>query len=250
MTSNEGRSIPGSDRLRWHRTGAGAVGVALALMVPAALENGVVPWSPFYCIYVALAVGLPLVWGTYRFGPPRAVRWWQWALCPVVAVGCQFLGSIAVHSLSPVILGALGVPAARMSEPGYDMGAMFDAMFQAAAPRLGLEVARVRTLYLGFLVLWAGLGEELFYRGYVQSAVRRRRGPGLAIVVAAFLFAIRHYTQMGLLWPHYPWAAATAWVAIGFLFGLVLGYVYERTRSLWMPVVIHYLFNILPFVLG
>jgi hypothetical protein len=123
-------------------------------------------------------------------------------------------------------------------------------MFETAAQRLGLEARRVQSLYLGFLVLWAGLGEELFYRGYVQGTLRRSRRPAVAIVLAALLFAVRHYTQMGLLWPAYPWAAATAWVAVGLLFGLVLGWIYERTGSLWLPVAIHYLFNVVPFILG
>jgi membrane protease YdiL (CAAX protease family) len=29
-----------------------------------------------------------------------------------------------------------------------------------------------------------------------------------------------------------------------------VGYLYEKTHSLWMPVTIHYLFNIIPFLAG
>ena len=30
--------------------------------------------------------------------------------------------------------------------------------------------------------------------------------------------------------------------------GILLGMIYERTKSLWIPVAIHYLFNIIPFL--
>ena len=241
--------MPEPGGTRWHGTAAGAVAVAVVLMLLAGLENGVFPWSPFYIGYVALAIALPLVWRTYRFGPIRDVRWWHWALCPVIAVCGQLLGAVVLNAVYPAILGMSGVPAERMSGPAYNMSAMFAAMFDVAGRRLGMEASRLGSLYLGFLVLWAGLGEELLYRGYLQGALRRRCGPVLAIVAAAFFFAIRHYVQMGLLWPDYPWAAATAWVSIGFLLGLILGFIYEKTGSLWTPVVIHYLFNLVPLVL-
>jgi membrane protease YdiL (CAAX protease family) len=30
--------------------------------------------------------------------------------------------------------------------------------------------------------------------------------------------------------------------------GLVLGWLYERTGSLWLPVVVHYAFNVIPLL--
>jgi membrane protease YdiL (CAAX protease family) len=54
--------------------------------------------------------------------------------------------------------------------------------------------------------------------------------------------------QMLLLLPKYPIFAASAWVLMGFLVGIVLGMLYERTKSLWVPVVVHYVFNIIPFL--
>lgn len=62
------------------------------------------------------------------------------------------------------------------------------------------------------------------------------------------LFAVRHYMQMLLLLPKYPVFAASAWVLMAFPLGIVVGIIYERTKSLWIPVAIHYLFNIIPFL--
>jgi membrane protease YdiL (CAAX protease family) len=237
-------------RERWYLTGTGVIGVSVVLMGVAALENGVAPWSPFYVFYAGLATALPFVWKRAPFGPLRAVRWWQWLLCPVIAVALQAVAGLVLLVAYPAALSALGVTAERAASAAFDYAEMFRAMVAVAGERLGLDADRTRSLYIGFLVLWAGLGEEVFYRGYVQGTLRRRIGAGAAIAVAALLFAVRHYTQMGLLWPDYPWPAATAWVAMGLFVGAALGLLYEKTRSLWMPVAVHYLFNIIPYLAG
>lgn len=88
------------------------------------------------------------------------------------------------------------------------------------------------------VLLWASalvtapLAEELFFRGLVQSflsAAARSRWRG--IVWTAIAFGVVHIGQ------------AHAVPALIFL-GLVLGYAYERTGSLMLPVVVHVVFNL------
>jgi membrane protease YdiL (CAAX protease family) len=35
---------------------------------------------------------------------------------------------------------------------------------------------------------------------------------------------------------------------MAFALGIFLGFLYERTRSLWLPVIIHYLFNLIAVI--
>jgi membrane protease YdiL (CAAX protease family) len=227
----------------------GVFTISFALMVLAGLESGPAPWAPFYVLYAAAATWLPLHWKTHHFGPARAVRWWMWAACPVIAILLQALGSVLVNVVYARIVVALGGPE-RLGHPIIGVPAMFDALFDAASLRLGLSPAAVRALYLGFVLAWAGLGEELYFRGYVQGVLRRRHSARYAITAAAVLFAIRHYVQMLLLLPTYPVFAATAWCAMALPVGFALGIIYEKSRSLWMPVAIHYLFNVIPLIAG
>jgi membrane protease YdiL (CAAX protease family) len=199
-------------------------------------------------VYAALATLLPLRWKTYHFGPIRAVPWWMWACVPVLAIILQATGSVIVNVIYGQIVVKLGGPA-RLDDPVVGVPAMFQAMYAAASMKLGLPMETVRVTYLGFLVVWAGFGEEVFYRGYVQGVLRERKGARYAIVAAAALFAVRHYMQMGLLFPKYPVFAATAWVAMAFPVGIVLGLIYDKTKSLWIPVAVHYVFNIIPFLI-
>jgi len=237
------------ERKGFHLTTLGVLAVSLALMVLAGLENRPAPWAPFYLLYAAAATILPLVWKTYRFGPAREVRWWMWAACPVIAILLQALVTVMLNVVYARMVVAIGGPE-RLGSPIIGVFAMFDAMFAAAAPRLGLEAGTVRLLYLSFVVAWAGLGEELYFRGYVQGVLRRHHSARYAITVATLLFAVRHYMQMLLLLPRYPIFAASAWCLMAIPLGIVAGMVYEKTRSLWMPVLIHYCFNIVPFLAG
>ncbi len=90
-------------------------------------------------------------------------------------------------------------------------------------------------------VILAPLAEELFFRGLIQSMLRRYFiNPWWAILATSVLFAAAHYTQPQDL------------LALSLL-SVVIGYNYERTGRLFSPILIHSLFNattIIIFLLG
>lgn len=80
-------------------------------------------------------------------------------------------------------------------------------------------------------VVLAPLCEELFYRGLLQSALRRYlHSPWLAVLMASAFFALMHQP---------------AWQDVVPLFALAIamGYNYERTGRLLSAILIHALFN-------
>lgn len=235
------------EKTRFHQTTIGVFVVSFALMVVAGLENSVTPWAPFYVVYAFLATWLPIKWGAARFGPIQSVPWWWWAVSPVIAILLQAIGSVLMSEVySRIVVSMGGVE--RLDDPLIAVPPMFDAMFTKAAERLHLTKQVVGTCYYAFIVAWAAFGEEVYFRGYVQGTLRKSHSARYAIGVATMLFAVRHYMQMLLLLPKYPVFAASAWVLMAFPLGIVVGIIYERTKSLWIPVAIHYLFNIIPFL--
>ncbi len=85
-------------------------------------------------------------------------------------------------------------------------------------------------------VVLAPLAEELFFRGVVQSMLRRYFGkPWPAVIVTSVIFGLLHYKT-----PQN--------VPALILFGAVLGYIYERSGRLYPAILTHALFNALPFV--
>lgn len=71
--------------------------------------------------------------------------------------------------------------------------------------------------------------EEVLFRGLIQSTIRSLvRGPWFAIAISSAVFAAVH--------PRVHWAGI-------FIMGMLLGYAYEKSGSLFRPMFIHVLFN-------
>jgi membrane protease YdiL (CAAX protease family) len=82
-----------------------------------------------------------------------------------------------------------------------------------------------------FLVvaIFAPIFEEWLCRGMVLRGLLTKMKPGWAIVISALFFAVIHAN---------PWQALNA-----FLIGLVMGYVYYKTGSLLLTMIIHFVNN-------
>jgi membrane protease YdiL (CAAX protease family) len=75
----------------------------------------------------------------------------------------------------------------------------------------------------------APLSEEIAFRGYAMSIIRRRFSPTTALVITSAIFAAAHLTQ-GLYAPK---------LIVYFLAGLAFGYIALRTGSLLPAMVAH-----------
>jgi len=82
-------------------------------------------------------------------------------------------------------------------------------------------------------VVWAPMGEELWFRGLLYTCLRTRFGVAPSAIVTAALFSLFHY-------PETLERAATL-----FLPAILSSLWYERTRSLWPNMVSHSLNNTL-----
>ncbi|NCA98119.1 MAG: CPBP family intramembrane metalloprotease [Clostridia bacterium] len=100
-----------------------------------------------------------------------------------------------------------------------------------------LEQAEAFSPALGYGWLIAGitilapLSEELLFRGIIQGELRRAMPEWLAVVIQAALFAVFHMQAIQVLYVFLP--------------ALALGAMYAVTRSFWVPVLMHVVFNFL-----
>lgn len=77
-----------------------------------------------------------------------------------------------------------------------------------------------------YLAVITAFGEELLFRGAIQ--------PFAGLVLTSVLFGLLHMGQDGLV---------SAWSAWALIAGLLLGWMYEETTSLWPPIVAHFVVN-------
>ena len=85
------------------------------------------------------------------------------------------------------------------------------------------------------LVVLAPVMEEVLFRGILLESVRSKHSAGRAIVVSALMFGVIHLIPQQ--------------VVNAFAIGLILGYIYVRTESLWPVIVIHALNNAMAYVI-
>ncbi len=94
----------------------------------------------------------------------------------------------------------------------------------------------VRYLFrdMAYMFLFVGLGEELLFRGLIQQDLTGAFGWKWGLLGASLLFAVMHLT-----WRSLP--------ELGFVFlaGLILGFLYWKTKSLVAPIVTHGINNVI-----
>lgn len=88
----------------------------------------------------------------------------------------------------------------------------------------------------GFLASMVGLcilvpiAEELLFRGAIFGWFRARYNLRAAVLVSSAVFGLAHYDSV-------------AHVASSFVLGMAMAYMFERTRTLWVPIAMHSISN-------
>jgi hypothetical protein len=88
---------------------------------------------------------------------------------------------------------------------------------------------------LALIALFAGVGEELFFRGWLQSVLASNFGAWLGILIASVIFGLAHYLS-----PTYAIYAG--------LTGLYLGVIYLASGNLYIVMIIHALYDFIALV--
>lgn len=112
------------------------------------------------------------------------------------------------------------------------------AHFVAARP----GPANIGTVFFIIITLLFGaLGEELLFRGYAFQTLLRTVGPWQVILPTGVLFAALHSDN-----PHTTWLGQVNTAG----FGIAFGYAFVRTHDIWLPLGLHYGWNLALLLLG
>ncbi len=126
--------------------------------------------------------------------------------------------------------------------------ALFAGLWLLKSFGLGLPLQPVQPKEQGWIswlfyqFMYVAVAEEVFFRGYVQNNILKLTKPGkdgqrhlgkwLSIVLSAACFAVAHIIVFGQII-----------LVLTFLPGLILGWLFIRTRSLLAPILFHGLAN-------
>ena len=89
--------------------------------------------------------------------------------------------------------------------------------------------------FVCFVLLFGAFGEEMLFHGYAFQLLIRRIGAFATILPAAVLFGLAHVAN-----------EHSNWLGIGntMLWGVLFGYAYLRTTALWLPIGLHFGWNV------
>ncbi len=230
----------------WLLSNIGIVGIATAITMIVLVESIFPPWAPYFIIYAILAILIPLLLRTYRFGPFWTVLRNNWQIILVIFTIAVILDEGIFSWLYEHVLDSFGLG----GNPYYSVHAAFGILASTAAKKFNITSAQAMMLYSLFILLWAPIGEELFYRGYIQGTLRQHGSFKMSALVSAAFFGIRHATHFFFLWPNVPFIAAISWAVSAFVLGLLISYLYEKTHSLYPPILVHLGVNLIEIILS
>ena len=189
--------------------GFGPLGLAALLVILAGALLGPIVSSLLILLWAYLS---KTPWSALGFVRPRS---WP----ATVAAGVAF-GIALKLVMKAVVMPLLGAPPVNAA---YH----FLAGNPAALPGM-----------LAAVIIGAGFGEEVFFRGYLFERIDRLLGGGRAALTAivlftAALFAAAHYQNQGV--PGVEQAAVT---------GLVFGTMFAWRRQIWVVMLAHAAFDV------
>lgn len=160
-------------------------------------------------------------------------------LRPPVKAGFWIVG-IAIMFLAIPLVEYMGVLNKQLN---------FGSEMQAQAKKMEEDAARTIQFMLGnntlsnlfinlvFIAAFAGIGEELFFRGILQRLfIKSTRSPWTGIIITAFFFSFFHFQFFGFV-PR-------------FMLGILLGAIYWYSGSLWPAIIAHFAYDAIILILA
>jgi membrane protease YdiL (CAAX protease family) len=183
-----------------------------------------------------LGVFLVPVWVFAYLSDPAPARYLGLRRAPLLF----FIAGILIMAVSIPLVEYLGFLNQKVAFPkgieSWMKGTEKEAQQQI---RLLLQERSVSNLLLNIVMVagFAGIGEELFFRGVLQRLlIWGFKNVWIGIVVAAFLFSALHLQFYGFL-PR-------------FLLGILLGALYWYSGSLWPAILAHFFYDALLITLA
>jgi uncharacterized protein len=172
-----------------------------------------------------------------------------------VAIACsallvnyrQWSGALIIAGVEIALLFALGWLLKRKptrNESGVLVAAIVPITFSNLTQNATLNNAVSAFV---FYIFFLGLGEELLFRGYIQSRLNVAWGRpfqffgvhwGWGIIITSVLFGLMHVLNVGSLVQGH-WQLEWWWGFWTFFAGLVNGFVREKTGSIVAPAILH-----------
>ncbi len=227
------------DRIRSALTSVPAVLLLVAaLTLLCRIETTSAPWSPYFFSYGALALVLPLLLGCSPIKPTRLQGKALWRVTGAVAIVAILIDSGIFTISYDWLLQQTGY-----YQPFYSISGATNLLIQTVSERQQMSLMTAMGVFGMFVLLWAPIAEELFYRGYVYTSLKQHLPLAAAWGISVAAFGLRHVIHFYYLWPHLS-VAGVVWACSMLIFGSLMTWLYERSGGLGPSMLVHLLVNL------
>ena len=172
------------------------------------------------------------------FGAIAALIWARWTGTPLSEFGLRRPGSWTWTLIGGVGLGI----ALKFVTKSIELPILGASPHNAAYADLVGNPPRLIQLAVTTVIV-GGLGEEIFWRGFLFQRLGKLVGKDLPATIAilaitSIFFALAHYTEQGV-----------AGVEQALVTGLAFGILFARTRVLWPSIVAHATYDLAALVI-
>jgi len=95
--------------------------------------------------------------------------------------------------------------------------------------------ANCKVVDLAVIAFFAGVGEEFFFRGWMQAVLVERSGVLIGILITSLVFGLLHYLS-------------TVYAIYAFITGIYLGVIYYVSGNLYIVMAIHAIYDFIALV--
>ena len=225
-------------------TGQGLIPIVVAVALPALVGNAIK--SVGYSFRVSELLGVNSV------TTPAVDQGAGMFASLVVLIGYMYVlnedslihdVNFEIKHLAWVVVGFVGL---ILVNSGLSfVSTLFDV---AIGQNIGVSDSPDNPLYFLYLVpvmiLFVGPLEELMFRGLLQGSYRQYFSKTSAVLTAGIVFGAFHFTAidgsaLGTL----------VYILITVALGIILGFIYERTENIFVPMLVHGLYNSLLLII-
>jgi hypothetical protein len=122
------------------------------------------------------------------------------------------------------------------------------AAYRKVMNTAGFDLLKLHLIFTIPACLFSPLGEEIFFRGFLQRALESRFSSRQSTHAEAALFGIVHLCHHGLFVSaaglQVRWASGALWVVLMFGTAWMFAWLRQRSNSLWPAVASHVAFNL------
>ena len=95
--------------------------------------------------------------------------------------------------------------------------------------------SKCKVIDFAVIAFFAGVGEELFFRGWMQAILAERSGVVVGILITSVIFGLLHYLS-------------TTYAVYAFITGVYLGVIYYASGNLYIVMAIHAIYDFIASV--